>query len=278
MIYVTVSTRNRFWHSSLTALSLANANLTGCFVHVLDDASDDEYVDARTELYENLLQRKVIHRYDALKANIGFCSVRELFVDHFLRQSRFSHWLHIDDDIIFSEQAINRAFKEYMAYMFNRGVLHLYVNPWCRLVKRFGPFAEVGSIGGASFIVPKRTLEIIDNPYTNQTDGEKANAEFWRRLAEAKLPMYAKWTRCYPFQHTGNVESTIFGHTPQWEDLYAKDLLTGQIINVPPFSMKELRIAVRAGKLSSYAWRSMSRFKNPIKLPAPSGNTVKENR
>ena len=274
MIYVTISTRNRFWHSALTAMSVANANWQGCFIHVLDDATDDDFAEAKEYLFNDLLLRNIIHRYEKLPEQIGFCRGRELMVNRFAAESRFLYWLHLDDDILIGPQTVQQALRDVQAApMDNRAILHLYANPWAAWKPWAGPFARVTKIGGACYLIPKGVMLEIGNPYTDQTDGEKANAGFWQRAANAEIPMVIRWTQPYQCQHTGNVESTIFGHTPKWEAMYAKDFKTGNIIEVPPFRINELRSAIKGRNLSGYVWRANTACREKVKLPAPGSQT-----
>lgn len=269
MIYVTCTTRNRFWYSALTALSIAQGNWAGCFVHVLDDASDDNYAEAKEFLFLNMVSRGLIQRYERLPEQIGFCGGRELLVERFMNQNDFTHWFHLDDDILIAPHTLTDAMQDMRRVFRDEGVLQVYVNPWCNWKKWEGQYATVSKIGGACFLVPKVVIRKIGNPYEGQTDGEEANARWWRTLRKENIGNFIRWTNCYPCQHTGNVESTLFGHTPQWERFYAKDLRTEKLIEVPPFQMDELRAAIKSRKLNSYVARMNAACRIQIKLPAP---------
>jgi len=270
MIYVTVTTRNRFWHSAMTALALAQIDSKGCFIHVLDDATDDAFQEAKKFMFEDLKYRGFIQRYERVPEKIGFCAGRELLVNRFLAEKRFSHWFHLDDDILIGPNTIQKAFRDVDGPLLERqGILHVFANPWCTYQPFKGEFATVTKIGGACYIIPKPVLLKVGNPYEGQTDGEKANARFWAALNRQGSPMFCRWTNPYLCQHTGNVESTIFGHTPTWEAMYAKDFKSGNIVEVPPFRTKELRAAVKSRNLSGYVWRVNTACKMKVKLPAP---------
>lgn len=269
MIYVTCTTRNRFWHSALTALAVAQINWNDCFFHVLDDASDDNYEEAKRFLFENMVARRIIHRYERLPEQIGFCAGRKLLVDRFMAQNSFSHWMHLDDDILIDQTTLRRALSDLQRVMGNAGVLQIYVNPWSSWKQWQGQFATVTKIGGACYLVPKIVFQKIGNPYEDQTDGEQANARWWATLRREEIGHFIRWTNCYPCQHTGNVDSTIFGHTPKWEQFYAKDLKTHNLIEVPPFRMRDLRAAVKARDLQTYVARMNVEGTIQLKLPAP---------
>lgn len=273
MIYVTLTTRNRFWHCALTALSLAQGTYKGCFVHVLDDASDDAFADAKQHLFDNLKRQDKINRFERLSERIGFCGGRELLVRRFFQQPQFTHWFHLDDDILLGPETVHRAVRDLNGPLAGKGILHVYANPWCDWKKAEGGFAKVRKIGGACYVITKHVLEKIGNPYTGQSDGEAANAAFWRHLARVGEPMHIRWKNPYLCQHTGNVESTIFGYTPTWESLYAKDFRTGNIVEVPPFQTAELRKAIKSRNLSGYVWRMNSACRVQVKLPAPGSET-----
>lgn len=273
MIYVTCTTRNRFWHSALSALALANMQREGCFIHVLDDATDDEFAEAKRIMFEDLALRRLISRYERLPERVGFCGGRELLVNHFFNRSQFTHWFHLDDDILIGPATVKTALQDLEGPLERKGILHVYANPWCDYKASKGNFAYVTKIGGACYIVSKTVLQEIGNPYTGQTDGEKANARFWQSLRRKGHPMHVRWTNPYQCQHTGNVESTIFGHTPKWEAMYAKDFRTGNPVEVPPFRMGELRAAIKSRNLSGYTWRMNSACKTQVKLPAPGSQT-----
>jgi len=270
VIYVTCTTRNRFWHCALTALSVAQINRRSCFIHVLDDATDDMFQEAKTLMFENMVHRGLIQRYERVPKRIGFCAGRELLVNRFMGESWFTHWFHFDDDILIGPNTIQQAFRDVDGPVLERqGILHVFANPWCDWKPYKGDFAYVSKIGGACYIIPKPIMSKIGNPYAGQGDGEKANARFWRALNRVGVPMFTKWTNPYLCQHTGNVESTIFGHTPSWEAMYAKDFKTDRIVEVPPFRSNELRAAIKSRNLSGYTWRMGTACKIQVKLPAP---------
>lgn len=269
MIYVTITTRNRFWHSALTMLSVVQSANKGCFIHVLDDASDDEMAETKRHLFTDLSLRRLVSRYEPLPERIGFCAGRELLVERFLNEPRFSHWFHLDDDILIGTRTILTAVQDLEGPLERKGLLHVYANPWAKWKPHVGHFAYVEKVGGACYVVSREVMEVIGNPYTGQTDGEKANARFWKLLHGAGHPMHIRWTNPYQCQHTGNVESTIFGHTPKWEALYAKDFKTGNLVEVPPFRMRDLRAAVKARRLSSYVVQMNATSRVKVKVPAP---------
>lgn len=273
MVYVTLTTRNRFWHCALTALAVANGNWRGCFIHVFDDGSDDDFADAKRFLFTDLLNRGVIHRFSRVENKIGFCKGREELVDNLMEESRFLYWLHLDDDILLGPQTGLQAATDMQSSLDNRALLHLYANPWAKWTAWKGPFAKVTKIGGACFLIPRHLMAEVGNPYRGQDDGEKANADFWARVAQADAPMVIRWTQPYQCQHTGNVESTIFGHTPKWEGLYAKDFKTGRIVEVPQFPMAELRQCVKGKTLAGYVWKANANARVKVKLPAPGSQT-----
>jgi len=262
----------------MTAIAVANVQHKGCFIHVLDDASDDGLREAKQHLFQDLQLRGLIHRYEALPKRIGFCAGRELLVDRLLRENRFTHWFHLDDDILIGNQTIQEAVADFEGPLNRQGIVHVYANPWAKWEKDHEHFATVSKIGGACFVVSRELMQNIGNPYKNQTNGEKANSVFWGMLKEAGYKMFIRWTNPYHCQHTGNVESTIFGFTPSWEPLYAKDHKSGKIVDVPPFLTEELRVAIRTRNLSGYAWRMNMRSKIPVKLPSPGSQIVVESR
>lgn len=269
MIYITVTTRNRFWHSALTMLALVQSPNQGRFIHVLDDASNDEWAESKQHLLRNLLLRRLISRYDRMENRVGFCAGRATLVERFLSEPRFSHWFHLDDDILLGKQTIQKATNDLEGPLDGKGLLHVFANPWCRWKRNVGDFAYASTIGGACYVTNRETMQHIGNPYSGQTDGETANAGFWKRLQSAGLPMHIRWTNPYQCQHTGNVESTIFGHTPKWEAMYAKDFKTKTLVEVPPFRMRELRAAVKSRRLSSYVRQMNAQFRIKVKVPAP---------
>lgn len=251
-------------------LSIAQGDWQGFFLHVLDDASDDFFAKCKTELLEDLLNRKVIHRYDRLEEQAGFCRGREMIVNRFLSEPLFRAWLHLDDDLLVGEHFGQAAISDLFKGLDGRSLLHLYINPWSKWnTVENTPFAKVTKIGGAAFAISREAMLKVGNPYVGETDGEKANAKFWGLLRAAGIPMMLRRVNPHPCQHTGNVESVIFGHTPTWEHLYATNPVTKRIIEVPPFKMDELRKHIKARNLSGYVWRANTACRVKIKLPLP---------
>jgi len=253
MIYVTCTTRNRFWHSALTALSIINSNCTDCFIEVIDDASSGKWSNAKHCMFLDLAERGLVQSYTKFSQKLGFCRGREFLIQRFLSEDSFTHWFHLDDDILIGQGVIQQAVEDLEVPLAGQGLLHVYANPWCTYSPTVGPFATVTKIGGACFLVKKDLLvKLGQNPYTNQTNGEEANARWWASLRRSGYSMFIRWTKPYQCQHTGNVDSTIFGYTPSWESLFAKDLRTGRIVDVKPFPLDRLRRAIKSRDLSAY--------------------------
>lgn len=279
MIYVTVSTYNRFWHAALGMLSLSQRSYKNCFVHVLDDASDDRFAEAKDEMLVDLHNRGLIQRYERPATRAGFCRGRERFVHQLLKIESFTHWFHMDDDIVIGDRTIEQAVHDMQGPCKNNGLLHVYMNPWSKPARIDGtPFAKVHRIGGACFIVPRHVMLRVGNPYVGQTDGEKANAAFWKTLHRLGFAMYARYTQPYECQHVGNVDSVLFGHTPHWESQYAKDHATNKLVEVPRFPMAGLRQAVKSRNLSAYATEVNTACSIRVKLPLPGSKVWRSNQ
>jgi hypothetical protein len=246
-------------------LSLVNSGTPRCFVHVIDDGSDEDVSD-RSIMFNDMIERKLIHRYDKLDKSIGFCRVREILADSFLKVNRFHYWFHTDDDMLYGEHVVETSYHDYNTHMQGKGLLHIFPNPWCQPKRPFrGPLAEVPKAGGCVFLLSKNTLKnSYGNPYKDQTDGEGANARFWSNLKSNGFSTSINVVDPYEIQHTGNVNSVIFGQKPQWEPLWHKRFDTGQIVDVSGHSIHLLREALRLKTFDQYVKSSNSRY--PIKL------------
>lgn len=245
-----MTTKNRFWHFSLTVLALINAETKGCFIHVLDDETTEQ---DKGPLVENLKERGLVHRYDRLSPSLGFCNTRKVLYERFMSIDRFTHWLHMDDDIVIGPDVIKRASLEYDAQL-KEGVLLLFVNAWSKLnggIK--GQFRGVHHGGYAAFYVSKDTLRKFEQfPYSTTDDGETANDRFTRWLREYRMDLYAQAQIPYAVQHTGNMHSVLFGFKPNFENLWARHPRTGAVIEVPGFNIGNLRHQIKRGTLEQY--------------------------
>ena len=248
-------------------LALVRSKLDGCFIHVLDDASDDEHSEDKRQLCLALEIKGVVHRYERRPVQQGFCSGRELLANRFLQQSRFHVWFHLDDDILVGPTVICRAVADLGISCNNRGWLEVFNNAWLKPDNLNMEFSSVPKAGCACFAVHRETMKIIGNPYTGYTDGEKCHTDLWGKLADLKLPHLIRVKNPYACQHTGNVESVIFGRTPSWEHLFARDFKSKAVIQVPPFDHKALRAAIKSGKLEDFTRAANYQLGNRIRLP-----------
>jgi hypothetical protein len=199
----------------------------------------------------------------------GFVRSREHLVDYFLLNSKFSHWLHFDDDMIVGhDNSLSRAVNEYttnteidkgFGVNVGGGLLVLFLNSWSRttipLIK-YGPLYTIKYAGAPAFILNRQTLETIGgNPYRSCRlhrkkgcpDGEAANDWFWKKLKKHKMSLLSNTQYPYSVQHLANSQSLIFGKQKSWEHLWATNRnikYKGQIVKVLPYILEEVRRAV----------------------------------
>ena len=264
MIYFTVSTKNRYAHAALTMLSLINASIPNVYIHVIDDASTEDK-DHKDKLFNDLVSRGLISKYESLKESIGFCKIRARFFNNFSKLESFQYWIHIDDDFVFDADVFTTVLKDYDQYLDNFGILNIFANPWASFADKFyGKLRQVTKIGWAAFIVSKKTTRLISNVYDTIDDGEAANAALMKECIGKNIPVTIKYYDPYKIQHTGNSISVIFGYRSSWENMWAKDFTTNKIVKFNFCSFDQLRIYLKSRNLLNLV-KSLN-LQKPIRL------------
>ena len=280
MILISVSTRNRFWNFALTMLCLANAEKpAGILLHLIDDATDDGSLDDKRRIIECLGDATNstgwLHtRFEHLPERNGVNGVMSRFLDHVIRADAtgnggeaVTHWIHLDDDLVFSPDVLRRAIEDYERYL-RRGLVYLFMNEWVKPLSHCnGPLWSVHELGGAAFITSRRTVQSIGNPFADDAVRRGPCEQIWERYRAAGETLAFNRDEPYQIQHTANADSLIFGKQPRWANLWSKDLRTNEFIDVPPYGFAEVRAAVDSGQLEKFVREANERAK--FKLPLP---------
>mmetsp|Transcript_27073 Transcript_27073/g.69675 ORF Transcript_27073/g.69675 Transcript_27073/m.69675 type:complete len:468 (-) Transcript_27073:391-1794(-) len=253
-VFMSLTTCNRFWHAALTLLTFINTALpkgTRRVVYVIDDASDDKFAASKRELLHDLKRRGLIQKLEMSPRRMGFIKVRERVVDSFF-ESGCSHWFHTDDDILLSPDCVWRPIMEMETFV-GPSLNFVFVNSWCKpkpLPVGGSPMTTLEYAGGASFVVSRSALEKIGNIYKGlQVENEETNRIFWTTLHRNGIPTVTNLVQPYRCQHVGNIESVIYGETPNWENLFAVNHRTGEYLPVDGFDFAKLRQSIRTHQL-----------------------------
>ena len=279
-VLITVATAHgRRWITLLAFLSIVNAMeelvaISGVSATLLVALVGGEIDPSIREVLDGEGQFSFEVRFVAVATpgGNGFVASRERLVDAFLTLDgkSYSHWLHLDDDMLIgsgmgkAKNAFGRALFEYSTYRPGGGILALFLNSWATPAKKqeftsHGPLVECEYFGAPAFIIDRTSLEQAGggenlNPYTHCRrvdpkgceDGEAANREFWKLLKSNGMALLSNMYDPYPVQHLANTRSLIFGKKPGWFGLFAWDrnfaaaAAPGAFVAVPPFQTDDI--------------------------------------
>lgn len=268
MIYLTITTRNRFWHCALSLLALVNSRRPEAFVHLVDDATGDGSREAKTSLVDDLIDRGIINRADWRGQRGGYNASLCTFCAQFLAGD-FTHWVHLDDDLVYAAETLEAVLADLDRFA-PRDLLFVFVNRWCQpgAAIEGTPLRTVPRAGGAGFALARGALASVGNPFDPTRDPLAPLRGYWHdTLAAAGSRRVIRYDQPYRVQHTANDRSLIFGHDPSIEHLWSVDYRTGKLIDVPEFPTYELRSALAGGYLDEFTRAANDRLPHKIKLP-----------
>jgi len=269
MIYCTISTKDRFWNFALTMLCLANAERpAGLYVEVYDDASG-ELQPARADLLADLVVRDIVQNVTWQRPGRGYNAAFDAFLQRLAGDATITHWLHLDDDLCFSADTLVRLVADYDRWL-ARGCLYGFVNAWQNFLRGHcnGPLWKVRELGGCAFVMSRATALTIRDVFATAAGRAGRHEEMWAVLRRERETLACNRDEPYLMQHTANAESMLHGRQEGWRDAWSRDLRTGELIDVPPYGVTELRAAVDAGQLEQFVRDANERAAVPVTLPA----------
>ncbi len=275
MIYLSLSTKNRFWNFALTMLCLANADRPANLrVMVYDDHTDDGSQDAKRVLVDDLRDRVFGDRaieYFRSDRQYGYNTLFYIFMSYPRELPEITHWFHLDDDLCFAPDTLVRMLADYDRWL-RRGALYGFVNAWQNFLRGHcnGPLHHVRELGGCMFLMSRATALSIRDVFSTPEKQRGRHEEMWAELRRLKETQACRIEQPYQVQHTANADSMLWGKKPQWRDAWSKHLRTGELIDVPGYPIAELRAAVDGGRLEQFVRAANERAKVKIVTPPAS--------
>lgn len=234
MIYLSISTRNRYHHLALTLLTLFNSRLPECFINLIDDGSTEK-IPQQNKLVSNLVNDGLIHRYDTFESPLGEMGMKSFLWQRFHSLSNFEYHIHLDDDFILGEDLIRKVKQDY-ASVGNCGFLHIFADPRLNSFGENRGFKYVEKIFPKAYIVSKETLIDFENPFDKETKQECSNF-FADQLLERKQRIFVK-SPYYKIQAT--------------DGLMQRCGETGRLTQVPGYDVHLLDAMIREGNFASF--------------------------
>ena len=292
---ISVITRDRFWRHALSTLSLlasvehARQELPNLVLewHLIDDASSKSDGKKKQAMVQDLVQRGKITNFTKMPRHLGTVRVLSVAFETFLARSDLDFLLHCDDDILMGRRTVARALGDYMADHWKGqaeggGLLALFVNSWLddqlSRAPAFGAYAAAPFLGGAAYVVDRRTVLATGNPWAqaiaanSKVTPHEAHVFWLRHLLPSKsLRIWVRWRKPYECQHLGNVNTLNFGRQPEWEPMWAIDHETKRIVEVAGFNSLHVRAALWADRklLPDYVASLNAAASVPLHLPEP---------
>jgi len=274
LIYLSITTCQRFWNFALTMLCLQHAvRPPELFVHVLDDRRSGPEQGWKDALLKHLQGRHVVQCVEYLdieeglpphaRYNAAFARIIQSVCE-----SSASLWIHLDDDLCFAGDLLVRGVADYQRWM-EHGVLYLFTNRWGNVAREHfrGPLWRVHELGGCAFIASRASLLAIDVPFATRAAQLLPHEQLWEAFRSADLPLLCNREFPYPVQHTANAESLLFGQQETWREGWQMHLLTGAPVDVPPFGFDALRQAVNDHRLEQLVREWNERLRTDVRLP-----------
>ncbi|CAE7830136.1 unnamed protein product [Symbiodinium microadriaticum] len=290
-VMLSVITRNRFWRHALSTLSLrssvenAQQELPDLYLewHLIDDASSGSKSSEKQSMIQELVEAGQIRNFTRMSRHLGTVRVLALAVETFLSRADLDFFLHCDDDILMGRTTVVRALRDYMTDITNGGILALFVNSWLddqlsHADPAFGPYAVAPFLGGAAYIVDRKTLTVTGNPWAqaiasnSRITPHEAHVYWLRQLLPSRgQQIWVRWKQPYECQHLGNVNTLNFGKQPEWEPMWAIDHESKRIVEVPGYKSADVRAALWNDRklLPDYVAFQNAKMRNPLKqLPS----------
>ncbi|CAE7656910.1 Camsap1 [Symbiodinium sp. CCMP2456] len=290
-VMLSVITRNRFWRHALSTLSLrssvenAQQELPDLHLewHLIDDASSGSKSSEKQSMIQELVEAGQIRNFTRMSRHLGTVRVLALAVETFLSRADLDFFLHCDDDILMGRTTVVRALRDYMTDITDGGILALFVNSWLddqlsHADPAFGPYAVAPFLGGAAYIVDRKTLTVTGNPWAqaiasnNRITPHEAHVFWLRQLLPSRgQRIWVRWKQPYECQHLGNVNTMNFGRQPEWEPMWAIDHESKRVVEVPGYTSADVRAALWNDRklLPDYVAFQNAKMRNPLKqLPS----------
>eukprot|EP00439_Symbiodinium_sp_Y106_P032598 s4558_g3.t3 len=290
-VMLSVITRNRFWRHALSTLSLrtsvenAQQELPDLYLewHLIDDASASKSSDGKQSMIQELVEAGEIRNFTRMSRHLGTVRVLAMSVETFLSRADLDFFLHCDDDILMGRTTVARGLRDYMTDVTTGGVLALFVNSWLddqlsHADPAFGPYAVAPFLGGAAYIVDRKTLTVSGNPWaqaiaSNSRITPHEAHVFWLRqlLPSRGHRIWVRWKQPYECQHLGNVNTLNFGKQPEWEPMWAIDHESKRIVEVSGYKSADVRAALWNDRrlLPDYVGFQNAKMRNPLKSLTP---------
>ena len=273
MIFITISTYQRFWQFALGMLCLANADLPeGAHVEVVDDGTSDGSAEAKLAVLDDLRFRDIVQEYEFLPANGRKNALFNRWMARVLADPSVELWLHQDDDLCFASDMLIRMVDDYRNYL-ARGVLYGFVNGWRDIETKLrvghcnGPLHHIKELGGASFLQSRSTLQAVGNFFADPRNRAGREERLWEAYRRANETLAFNRDNPYQVQHSANAESVLSGHQESWRHCWSRDVRTGQLIEVQPYGTKALRAAVDSGQLEQFVRAANEKAAEKVLLP-----------